>query len=147
MVSRGKNGSQSDIRIHFFSFFYKSHVGFPHSRFPFLSVPFVTPPSSPPAFGICIAVFACLLIPIFFVVEVVRRRDEADSLLEAVRSAFRPNADWCPKDAILRREYQEFKASHKPVLEGIDNPLPPVASSVSLASQNAAPVTQYNTSV
>ncbi|XP_069985298.1 sodium-dependent nutrient amino acid transporter 1 isoform X2 [Penaeus vannamei] len=99
------------------------------------------------AFGICIAVFACLLIPIFFVVEVVRRRDEADSLLEAVRSAFRPNADWCPKDAILRREYQEFKASHKPVLEGIDNPLPPVASSVSLASQNAAPVTQYNTSV
>lgn len=147
MVSRGQNGSQSDIRIHFFFFLLQIPRQVSTLALPPPQCPFVTPPSSPPAFGICIAVFACLLIPIFFVVEVVRRRDEADSLLEAVRSAFRPNADWCPKDAILRREYQEFKASHKPVLEGIDNPLPPVASSVSLASQNAAPVTQYNTSV
>ncbi|XP_047480647.1 sodium-dependent nutrient amino acid transporter 1-like isoform X2 [Penaeus chinensis] len=104
------------------------------------------------AFGVCIAIFACLLIPIFFVVEVMRRRDEADSLLEAMRNTLKPNADWCPKDPILRREYQQFKASHeKPELQGIDNPLPPVASSLSLASQNttgyAAPVTQYNTSV
>lgn len=83
--------------------------------------------------------------------EVFRRRDEAGSLLQAVKDSFKPNADWCPKDPILRREYRQFKESQKPELVGIDNPLPPVASSVSLASQNtngsAAPVTQYNTSV
>ncbi|KAK7081863.1 hypothetical protein SK128_003055 [Halocaridina rubra] len=103
------------------------------------------------AFGICLAVFACLMVPIFFTVELLKRRDMASNLWEAVLETFRPTADWCPKDPILRREYQIFITKDKPELEGIDNPIPPVASTLSLASLQSKSsrenVIQYNSSV
>jgi len=104
------------------------------------------------AFGICLSVFACMLVPIFFVVEVMRRRNSAGSVLDAVKEVFKPNSEWCPKDPALRREYHNFtSSSSKPELQGIDNPIPPVASSASLASletnASKANFTQYNTSV
>lgn len=91
------------------------------------------------------------MVPIFFVVEVLRRRHSADSLLDAVKETFKPTSDWCPKDALLRRQYHDFISTKKPELQGIDNPLPPVASSGSLStmatSDSKANITQYNTSV
>lgn len=103
------------------------------------------------AFGICLAVLACLMVPIFFAVEVLRRRGITSNLWEAVKETFRPTSDWCPKDPILRREYRQFISKEKPVLEGIDNPIPPVASTMSMASLQSKnsrdSITQYNSSV
>nr|XP_045610357.1 sodium-dependent nutrient amino acid transporter 1-like isoform X1 [Procambarus clarkii] len=102
------------------------------------------------AFGICLAVLACLMVPIFFFVEVFRRRNSSASLWEAVLATFRPTAEWCPKDPILRQEYRQFTDVNKPALEGIDNPIHPVDSTVSMASLHNGhngTVTQYNTSV
>ncbi|XP_064091113.1 sodium-dependent nutrient amino acid transporter 1-like [Macrobrachium nipponense] len=103
------------------------------------------------AFGIILAVFACSMVPIFFVVEVVRQKNTSSNLWEAVKNSFRPNSDWCPKSSSLRREYHEFLSAEKAGLQGIDNPLPPSASTMSMASlaskASTDPVTQYHSSV
>ncbi|XP_042205816.1 sodium-dependent nutrient amino acid transporter 1-like isoform X2 [Homarus americanus] len=103
------------------------------------------------AFGVCLAVLACFMVPIFFGVELMRTRNGSASLWEAILKTFKPTAEWCPKDPILRQEYRQFIAKDKPALEGIDNPIPPVASTVSMTSlhnsSSQANIAEYNTRV
>ena len=105
----------------------------------------------PTGFGIFLAVLACLLVPIFFSVELVKQRSTSDTLLEAVKNAFRPTSNWCPKDATLRQEYHQFIQKQKEEAQGIDNPMPPVESSANLSSLHTSAskdnITDYNTSV
>ncbi|XP_071521737.1 LOW QUALITY PROTEIN: sodium-dependent nutrient amino acid transporter 1-like [Panulirus ornatus] len=102
-------------------------------------------------FGIFLAVLAFTMVPIFFIVEVIRRRNGSTSLWEAVKDTFKPTAEWCPKDPVLRQEYRQFIANNKPALEGIDNPIPPVASTMSMPSLDSSPAKgntlHHNTSV
>ncbi|KAK4305035.1 hypothetical protein Pmani_023058 [Petrolisthes manimaculis] len=94
-------------------------------------------------FGISLAVFACMLVPIFFIVEVYKRRNTEPTFLDAVKKTFVPASDWCPKDPVLRQEYLNFLASQNSnvELEGIDNPMPPVASvnDISSMEKGASP--------
>ncbi|XP_068205011.1 sodium-dependent nutrient amino acid transporter 1-like [Palaemon carinicauda] len=103
------------------------------------------------AFGIILAVFACSMVAIFFILEVVRQRRTSSSLWEAVKNSFKPNSDWCPKSSSLRREYHMLLSKEKSGLQGIDNPIPPVASTMSMASLNSKAsgdvIVQYNSSV
>ena len=115
------------------------------------------PGVAPLGFGVFLAVLACMCVPVAFGVQVFRRREAAGSLLDAVREAFRPNADWGPKDATLRGEYHKFLLEAKDEEEtdsrtflqwlkglrggtqrrasrGVDNPLPPVASAADFSS-------------
>lgn len=103
-------------------------------------------------FGIFLAVVACLLVPAFFVVETMKKRNSTPSLWQAVLSTFKPTAEWCPKDPVLRQEYHKFiSEDQSSTLNGIDNPIPPVASTVSMAALHDSPsqdtITQYNTSI
>ncbi|KAK8728554.1 hypothetical protein OTU49_009013 [Cherax quadricarinatus] len=107
-------------------------------------------PSNITAVGICLAVLACSMVPIFFFVEVMHRRNDVSSLWQAIVKSFKPTAEWCPKDPLIRQEYRQFTDVNKPALEGIDNPIPPVDSTISMASLHNGThptFTQYNTSV
>ena len=106
-------------------------------------------------FGVFLAVLACLCVPLAFVVQVFRRQEAAGSLLDAIKEAFKPNADWGPKDATLRGEYHKFLlegndeqeedktflqwlrglgGARRRASQGVDNPLPPVASAADFSS-------------
>nr|XP_053649623.1 sodium-dependent nutrient amino acid transporter 1-like [Cherax quadricarinatus] len=61
--------------------------------------------------GICLAVLACLMVPIFFVVEVSRRRDEDTSVWQAVVKTFKTSDEWCPRDPDLRQGYSLFTSA------------------------------------
>lgn len=102
-------------------------------------------------FGVFLAVVACLLVPAFFIIEVIKRRNSAPSLWQAALKTFQPTANWCPKDPALRQEYHQFISQGQSSLHGIDNPLPTVASAVSMTtlpnSPSQANITQYNTGV
>lgn len=61
----------------------------------------------PTTVGISLATLACLMVPFFMVVEIVRRRKGSLTTWEAIKDAFRPSAEWCPKDPTIHREYQQ----------------------------------------
>ncbi|XP_066939298.1 sodium-dependent nutrient amino acid transporter 1-like [Macrobrachium rosenbergii] len=70
------------------------------------------------ACGISIAVVACLMVPIFLVVEIVyRRRNSSSTLWEAVKDSFASTTEWCPKDAAIRQEYRQVLSSDPLILE------------------------------
>lgn len=73
--------------------------------------------------GLALAAFACLMVPIFFVVELLKARRGASSWWDAVKQSFKPSEEWCPSDPVLRQEYRIFRASETAALEGIDNPV------------------------
>lgn len=108
-------------------------------------------PSGFIGFGIFLAVIACLLVPIFFIIEVVRQRSSSDGILEAIKNSFKANSEWCPKDATLRQQYHQFLQQSKDTPEGIDNPLPTIESSGNLSNfPNSASkdnITDYDNSV
>lgn len=73
--------------------------------------------------GLALAAFACLMVPIFFVVELLKARRGASSWWDAVKQTFKPSEEWCPSDPVLRQEYRIFRASETATIEGIDNPI------------------------
>lgn len=99
-------------------------------------------------FGIFLAVIACMLLPVFFVIEVVKQRSTSDSFLDAIKNSFKPTSEWCPKDATLRKEYHQFIQKQNEGPQGIDNPAASTADLSSLStSASKANITDYNTSV
>ena len=64
------------------------------------------------------------MVPIFFGVAIAKRRKQELSWMEAIKDAFRPTSEWCPKDPIIRKQYQEFlkEKDYIAPLQGIDNP-------------------------
>lgn len=63
------------------------------------------------------------MVPIFFVVELMKIRSGASSWWDAVKQTFKPSAEWCPSDPALRQQYRIFRASETMTPEGIDNPI------------------------
>lgn len=61
------------------------------------------------AAGWTIAAFGIMQLPIWAVVEIVKA--EGNTILAKIRNAFKPMADWGPRDPIIYERYQKFRSN------------------------------------
>ncbi|KAL7646020.1 UNVERIFIED_CONTAM: hypothetical protein RMT77_002921 [Armadillidium vulgare] len=65
------------------------------------------------AFGVCLAVFALILVPIFIGLTIYRSYKEKRQVWEAMKLSFTATEEWGPKDSETQEEYQEFLRKKK----------------------------------
>jgi hypothetical protein len=63
------------------------------------------------AFGWCITMLGLFQLPIWAAVAIIRQKDE--KWIDRVKSAFKPMANWGPRDPTVLANYREFLASKK----------------------------------
>ncbi|KAB7506127.1 Sodium-dependent nutrient amino acid transporter 1 [Armadillidium nasatum] len=60
------------------------------------------------AFGVCLALFALILVPVFIGLTIYRSYKEKRQVWEALKLSFTATEEWGPKDSETQEEYQEF---------------------------------------
>lgn len=63
------------------------------------------------AAGWTIAAFGIMQLPIWAAVAIIKQ--EGNSWSEKIRGAFRPTADWGPRDPAIFEQYQKLRATNE----------------------------------